>query len=63
MSSLNTDCRHPECDKIGTHRLYLIPGDGFRYSILHCEKHLDWAKETMGEYEKEFLSTQGKGKE
>lgn len=48
-------CRHPECNKTGTHRLYLFPGDGFRYSIMHCEKHLDWAKETMNDFEKTHI--------
>lgn len=46
----NIICRHPECDKTGTHRLWNLPGDGFRYSILHCEEHLEWAKETMNEF-------------
>lgn len=42
-------CRKSKCDKPASHVLYYFE-DGMRYSIRHCEKHLDWAKETMGQF-------------
>ena len=47
MQSLN--CRHPECQEIGTHLLKYFD-DGLGYSIMHCKEHLDWAKTMMCEF-------------
>lgn len=42
-------CRHPECVENATYILYHFPGDGFKYSIPHCENHKRWATEVMEE--------------
>lgn len=43
-------CSEPDCVENATHVLYHFPGDGFKYSIRHCERHLEWAKKIMGEF-------------
>lgn len=53
-------CSKPNCVKNATHVLYHFPGDGFKYSIRHCKKHLEWAREIMDKFIEENDQTTSK---